>query len=403
MSRADNPSPALRSRPAPRSSPTLPPLFLAGFTTAFGAHSVAAVLGSAATPGAGLLALGVVLAVYDLAEVVLKPVFGALSDRIGPKPVIVGGLLGFAVASLVGTLAAGAVGLAVVRFAQGAAASAFSPASSAAVARLTPKGGTGRAFGRYGSWKGLGYAGGPLLGAALVAVGGFPLLSAALAVVALAAALWVLAAVPALPPMPRRRVTLVDLLRESTAPAFLRPVVALAAAAGVLVAAIGFLPATGRTLGLGVLATTAAASLLAVASALTQPAVGRALDRGRIDPRRGMSAGLVLAAAGVALVALLPSVVTLYLAAVAVGVGVGVATPLGFALLARSADPATMGRTMGTAELGRELGDAGAPALAGAVAAPFGLSAGLGALALAVGAAALVPVLGRRPVASLPD
>src|ERR671928_127950 len=84
---------------ASRSRTALPPLLLAGFTTAFGAHSVAAVLGSEASPGAGLLALGLVLAVYDLAEVVLKPVFGVLSDRIGPKPVIVGGLLGFAVAS----------------------------------------------------------------------------------------------------------------------------------------------------------------------------------------------------------------------------------------------------------------------------------------------------------------
>jgi MFS family permease len=379
-----------------RRSP-LPPLLLAGFTTAFGAHSVAAVLGSEATPGAGLLALGLTLAVYDLAEVLLKPLFGALSDRIGPKPVIVGGLIGFTAASLAGVLAAGPVGLVLVRFAQGAAASAFSPASSAAVARLAPVGGTGGAFGRYGSWKGLGYAGGPLLGAGLVALGGFPLLSAALAAVALIAALWVLAAVPALPPAPRRRATLADLVRESTAPAFLRPVVALAAAAGVLVAAIGFLPATGRALGLGVLATTAAASLLAVASSLTQPVVGRALDRGRISARTGMGAGLALAAAGVALVAVLPSVVTLYLAALAIGLGVGIATPLGFALLARSADPATLGRTMGTAELGRELGDAGAPALAGAVAAPFGLSAGLGALALVVGAAAIVPLLGRRP------
>lgn len=382
----------------------LPPLFLAGFTTAFGAHSVAAVLGSAATPGAGLLALGLALAVYDLAEVVLKPVFGALADRIGPKPVIVGGLLGFAAASIAGTLVAGAFGFAVVRFAQGAAASAFSPASSAAVARLAPAGGTGGAFGRYGSWKGLGYAGGPLLGAALVVAGGFPLLSATLAAIALAAALWVLAAVPALPPAPRRRATLADLIRESTAPAFLRPVVALAAAAGVLVAAIGFLPAAGNALGLGVFATTAAASLLAVASALTQPVVGRALDRGRITARAGMGAGLLTAAAGVALVAALPSVVTLYLAALAVGLGVGVATPLGFAVLARDADPATLGRTMGTAEIGRELGDAGAPALAGAVAAPFGLMAGLGALALVVGAAALVPLLGRRPVpARVPD
>src|SRR6267142_2640280 len=58
------------------------PLYAAGFVTAFGAHSIAASLGGY-THGqhASLLALGVLLAVYDGAEVLLKPVFGSLPDR----------------------------------------------------------------------------------------------------------------------------------------------------------------------------------------------------------------------------------------------------------------------------------------------------------------------------------
>jgi len=73
------------------------PLYLAGFTSAFGAHGVASVLGAeSADLGLTLLGLGAVLALYDLAEVVLKPIFGALSDRIGAKPVIIGGLIAFA-------------------------------------------------------------------------------------------------------------------------------------------------------------------------------------------------------------------------------------------------------------------------------------------------------------------
>ena len=67
-----------------------------------------------------------------------------------------------------------------------------------------------------------------------------------------------------------------------------------------------------------------------------------------------------------------------------------VATPLGFTLLARTAPPDRMGRTMGAAEVGRELGDAGGPVLVGAFSL-ISLTAGLGALALALlGCASLV-------------
>ena len=53
------------------------PLYAAGFVTAFGAHSIAASLGGyTEAEHASLLTLGVLLAVYDGAEVVLKPVFG---------------------------------------------------------------------------------------------------------------------------------------------------------------------------------------------------------------------------------------------------------------------------------------------------------------------------------------
>ena len=83
---------------------------------------------------ASLLELGVLLALYDGAEVLLKPVFGSLSDRVGPRPVLLGGLVGFAIAST-GFVVAGQPGwLGIARLAQGASAAAFSPAAAALVA-----------------------------------------------------------------------------------------------------------------------------------------------------------------------------------------------------------------------------------------------------------------------------
>jgi MFS family permease len=102
------------------------PLYAAGFVTAFGAHSVAAGLGATGEDiGLTLLRIGVLLALYDVAEVILKPIFGSLSDRIGARPVILGGLIAFAAFSLLGLGAAEPLILAAARLGQGAAAAAF--------------------------------------------------------------------------------------------------------------------------------------------------------------------------------------------------------------------------------------------------------------------------------------
>lgn len=351
------------------SPPRLAPLYLAGFTTAFGAHGIAAALGAETEDiGWTLLAFGLTLALYDLAEVLLKPLFGALSDRVGVRPVIIGGLLAFAGFSVVGAVVPGMLGLVIGRFGQGAAASAFSPSSSAAVARLTDATTRGRYFGRYGSWKSLGYALGPLIGAVLVVWGGMPALFWALAVLGLVAAAWVALAVPAVPVLPRTRVTLADLGRELIAPGFLVPTLVLAATTGALAVAVGFLPLLGREAGLGTVGSMAIVSVLAIASSVVQPFVGAAHDRGRVSTRLGTGGGLALIAGGIAAAAAIAHPVALVGTALLVGIGVGVATPIAFAHLASTTPPERMGRTMGSAELGRELGDAGGPLVAGAVA-----------------------------------
>ncbi|MFJ8198053.1 MFS transporter [Streptomyces sp. NPDC096152] len=365
------------------------PLYAAGFTTAFGAHGIAASLGArSAHAVTSLLVLGGLLALYDGAEVLLKPLFGTLADRIGARPVLLGGLVAFAAASAVYVVADSPGWLWPARLGQGAAASAFSPSASSLVARLNPAAKHGRAFGSYGFYKSVGYTLGPLLGGVLVWAGGLRLLFAVTALLGAAVAVWAALAVPVVPPLPRARQTVLDLARRLADPAFLAPTAALAAATAALAAGVGFLPVSGRAAGLGTVATGAAVSVLAACAAVAQPRAGRALDAGRLTTRSGLTAGLLIGAAGLGC-ATLPGLPGILTGAALIGVGTGLVTPLGFAALAAATPAERLGQTMGAAELGRELGDAGGPLLVAAVATTTTLAHGFAALAalLALGPA----------------
>ncbi len=393
---------------APGSAPgwaVLAPVYGAGFVTAFGAHAVAANLGAYATGHhSSLWELGLLLGVYDLAEVVLKPVFGSVVDRVGSRPVMLGGLVAFALASAAFAVAGSPHWLGLARLGQGCAAAAFSPAAGAAVAGLGGAKRTGRLFGGYGGAKSVGYLLGPLAGGAIVDAAGYRALFAVTGLVAVGAAVGIAARMPSLAPQPKARSGVVTLVAQLRDPRFVRPVLLLAAATGALSAGVGFLPLLGVRHHLSPLATGALVSLLAATTAVAQPWAGRAHDRGRL-PAAGPTAALLVSAAGFAVAAAWPTPAALAVAALAVGAGVAVATPVGFSLLAASAPPERLGRTMGAGEVGRELGDAGGPMLVGAFAG-FGLTAGLVALAAAlaaVGGLTLPARRGARQTASEPE
>ncbi|WP_318210226.1 MFS transporter [Streptomyces sp. SJL17-1] len=391
---AQNPLTAQNRPTAPRAA--MWPLYAAGFTTAFGAHGIAASLGGFSEDAVtSLLILGGLLALYDGAEVLLKPVFGTLADRIGARPVLLGGLVAFAAASAVYAIADSPGWLWAARLGQGAAASAFSPSASALVARLNPAAKHGRAFGSYGFHKSIGYTLGPLLGGILVWAGGLRLLFTVMAVLAAAVAVWAALAVPVVPPLPKARQTVLDLARRLTSRTFLAPTAALAGATAALSVGVGFLPVSGRAAGLGTVATGAAVSLLALTAAVVQPAAGRALDEGRLTTRTGLTAGLLVTAAGLGC-AMLPGLLGVLTGATLIGAGTGLITPLGFAALAAGTPRERLGQTMGSAELGRELGDAGGPLLVAAVATATTLTFGFAALALLLAIGPLL-ALRRRP------
>ncbi|WP_256983548.1 MFS transporter [Rhodococcus sp. 15-649-2-2] len=372
------------------------PLYAAGFVTAFGAHGIAANLGAQTGDlRSSLLYLGLLLALYDGAEVVLKPVFGSLADRIGARPVLIGGLVAFAAASAVFVVVDDPGWLWTARLGQGAGASAFSPAASALVSRMSPKAKQGRAFGSYGFFKSIGYTLGPLLGGVIVWVGGLSLLFAVMAALAVVVAVWAACVVPSVPPLPRTRQTLVDLARRLSEGVFLRPTIALAAATAALSVGVGFLPVSGAAAGLGPVTTGAAVSVLAGCAALVQPWAGRAMDAGRLPPRVGIGVGLLITAAGLGC-AMIPGLPGVVLAAVGIGIGTGLITPLAFATLAASTPEERIGQTMGAAELGRELGDAGGPLLVASAGAALTLTAGYAFLAVLIAIAPIAVGRGDR-------
>lgn len=180
----------------------------------------------------------------------------------------------------------------------------------------------------------MGYTLGPVLGGILTTLGGYPLLFATLGLLAFAFLCWAALAVPALQPLPRARQTVLDLARGLSGGDFLRPTLALAATIAALSVGVGFLPVTGADRGLGALATGAVVSLLAAAATLALPWAGRLRDNGRISDRHGMTAGLLLTAAGFVLAVVLPGTAGLVLAAPVIGLGAGLVATIGFAHLA---------------------------------------------------------------------
>src|SRR5205823_4311156 len=107
---------------------------------------------------------------------------------------------------------------------------------------------------------------------------------------------------PVLAPLPRKRATVLDVLRRSTSWSFLQPVIVLSASAGALVAAVAFLPAS-TGLGANLIAAASIATVIALASSLTQPLAGRTLGAAELGRELGDAGaptlvGLVSSSAG---------------------------------------------------------------------------------------------------------
>lgn len=151
--------------------------------------------------GDNLTLVGLALGAYGLTQAFLQIAYGSASDRFGRKPVIIFGLLLFALGSVVAALASNIHWIIAGRVLQGAGA--ISAAVTALAADLTRDQHRTKVMAMIGSSIGLVFAlsmvAAPLLYAA-IGMDGIFWLTAALAAGAIAVVVWV---VPVAPPVPR--------------------------------------------------------------------------------------------------------------------------------------------------------------------------------------------------------
>ncbi len=121
-------------------------------------------------PGATPALIGLALGIYGLSQAMLQIPLGWLSDLVGRKPVIVGGLALFALGSLIAGFADTAVGLVVGRCLQGGGAIASSVMALAA--DLTREEQRTKAMALIGVSIGISFSVAFILGPAIAAVGG---------------------------------------------------------------------------------------------------------------------------------------------------------------------------------------------------------------------------------------
>ena len=366
-----------------------------GFATSFGAHIVAVNLPFYAEKvGIGLTMIGLLIAIYDFAEIIAKPVFGGLADKKGMKKALYLGIIIFILASLLYPFVPPKL-LIVIRFFQGLGGAALSAVSLAMVGTLC-KDNKGKAFGIYNAIKGLGYVVSPIIGGAIVMQSSFAGIFYACAGIGFIALLLAFTL-----PADKQKVagayddddddfsfkSLLGVFKNKTLMPWFLIIVINMFFVGIL---FGFLPVRIHQLGYDAFNTGLLLSVTTVSYLVVQPIAGWLADKFNqvFILRIGMLLSILATAA-------IPFVTgpLLIITCIIAGIGIGVVWTNTDTLVSNLAKENEMGATMGAAGSFKELGDMIGPLLMGAISQALGLQWGFVICAVLGGIALLITIM----------
>ena len=347
-------------------------LSLAGFTASFTGHLITSNLGNYMSSfGSDLTIVGLVIGSIAMAEIVFNAPFGMLSDRFGRLKLILGGLAFLVIVSLLFPYFKDPLALFVIRFMQGVAIAAFSAASSASVASLFIAR-KGEAMGIYNSFKGAGYALGPMLGLVVSQYFNFFdtfLLCAIASAITLFLCFILLKENPGAMNQNKQRVGII--LRESNRLDYISSYFIGMSGMLVFYSIVSFLPVYGTQNGIKPDIVGIILAIQAVVYVFAQYLFGKFSDYH--GPRLPIMLGSALLTAAVLLVALVPSPVVWGFAVIMSGLGISALWVVSNSYLAYAAPAAIMGTVMGLSGAFKEVGDGGGPVLTGFLGDTLGL------------------------------
>jgi MFS family permease len=340
--------------------------------------------------------VGLAVGAFSITALLLRPFAGRLSDRIGRRPLLVGGALACA-----GVLAAHAVvddlaALVALRLALGVAEAFFFVAGFAAVADLAPEGRTGEAISFNSLSLYLGIAFGPLVGQTLLDAGGFATAWVGGGALALVAAIlaWRI-------PETRDRSSGVAEATPLVHRAALAPSLALFTGIAGMGGFFAFV-AIYATEDLALDGASGVLLLFGLIVVVTRVAFARLPDR--VPPFRLGTMALTLCALGLLITGAMANVEGLVIGTALLATGVAFTTPAMFAAIFARVPASERGSASGTASLFIDLGFGGGPMLLGLVAGVAGIPAAFAVAAVLAGlgaaGSAVLASLGRPAAAT---